>query len=392
MSNGNMLANFVSRIIGPKLTRDVAVTRIVSVTYGFHTLLIVAALFLIHALPSREAAGFVNISVAGAPPLIESFIKWDAHWYTYIAEHGYDNQSIVFFPVTILLIKGLAGLGIGYVTAGFVLCNLFTLLSYYLMAKIFLLDFSEAEAKRALLAYATIPTSFFLNSVYTEPIFISFSLACFYCVRTKSWWYAGLYAALATLTRNLGILLIAVMLGKYVEYYVKERKLRLSMLSILFPVAALAAFCAYNNVMFGDPLAFINSQQLWGRRFGLPWDNVYNNFFLISAGIPITEAGVYLDAVLVMLALIALILVSVVPHYRIPWPYVLIGWLWFLVPLFSTSPIYPLYSMARFVLVVFPLYLFMAKLPKPLFYCGISISAVGLMVCTALFINWLWLG
>jgi hypothetical protein len=351
-----------------------------------------AALFFVDTLPTREIGGFINFSAAGAPPLVEKFIKWDAHWYTYIAEHGYDRQSIVFFPVTIVLIKAIAASGLSYVTAGFVLCNLFTLISYYVMTKTLLLDFSQTETKRALLAYATLPTSFFLNSVYTEPVFIVFALSCIYCLRTNSWWYAGIFAALAALTRNLGVLLTAVLFGEFVRYYVRERKLRAAMFSIFFPMLAVGGFCIYNNAMFGDPIAFVHSQQSWGRRFGLPWESMWNNILLITSDVTVIEPGVYLDSILVTLAFLALVSVSLVPKYRISWPYLLVGWLWFLVPLFSTSPIYPLYSMARFVLIIFPLYLFLAKLPTKAFICYIGMSALGLMFCTALFINWFWFG
>ncbi|MDF2874770.1 MAG: hypothetical protein K0R22_1453 [Sporomusa sp.] len=392
MSNGNILASLFSRIVDTNVIRDAAVLRMVAITFCFHTLLVLAALLLIDILPSREVAGFLNSGAVGTPPLVEKFIRWDAHWYTYIAEHGYDIQSIVFFPVTILLIKALAGSGLGYVLVGFVVCNLFTLISYYVMAKTFLLDFSEQETQRALLAYATLPTSFFLNSVYTEPVFIVFSVACIYCVRTKNWWCAGIFAALATLTRNLGILLTVVLLYEFAKRYFVERKLKVSVLTAFFPIMALGVFCAYNNSMFGDPFAFINSQEAWGRRLGLPWDNFWNNVSLINTGVPIVETGIYLDTLLSGMGFIALLCVSTVTRYRIPWPYVLTGWLWFLVPLFSTSPVYPLYSMARFILIVFPLYLFLAKLPTVLFRCLICINAVGLILSTALFINWCWLG
>ncbi|WP_371380670.1 mannosyltransferase family protein [Sporomusa aerivorans] len=345
-----------------------------------------------NSLPVREATGFINPSVTGQPLFIEKFIKWDAHWYTFIAEYGYDSQSIVFFPAIILLIKGLAGLGISYVTAGFILCNVFTMISYCLMAKTFLLDFSARETRLALLAYAVMPTAFFLNSVYTEPVFIVFSLACLYCIRSGSWWSAGWFAALAAMTRSLGILLAVVLLAEYVRYYKNVRQLRTAMASLLFPIIAVAAFCVYNHIMFGDWLAFVHSQQLWGRRFGLPWENFRNNLQLIGAGVPLTEAGVYLDALLVALAFVALVAASTLPRYRLPAPYLITGWLWFLVPMFSTSPVYPLYSMARFVIVILPVYLFLARLPSALFYSLACLSAAGLLFCTAWFLNWYWLG
>jgi hypothetical protein len=33
--------------------------------------------------------GFVNPLLSPEPPLVEKFIKWDAHWYTYVAQQGY---------------------------------------------------------------------------------------------------------------------------------------------------------------------------------------------------------------------------------------------------------------------------------------------------------------
>ena len=392
MPYGNRLADFFSRAVGPLAGRDVAALRMVALAYGFHTLLVLAPLLLTDLVPGREAAGFLNPGAGSAPLFIDKFIKWDAHWYTYIAEHGYSVQNIVFFPVTILLIKAAAGSGVGYVPAGFVVCNLFTLISYYVMAKTFLLDFSAKETQQALLAYATLPTSFFLNSIYTEPVFIVWSLACLYCLRTNKWWLAGFFAALAALTRNLGVLLAVVLAYEFFKLYVSERKWQPSMLAAGLPVLAFGAFCVYNNTLFGDPLAFVHSQQAWGRRFGFPWDNFWNNLGLIQAGVPLTEAGIYLDAVLTALTGIALAAATFVPGYRLPGRYVLLGWLWFLLPLFSTSPIYPLYSMARFVLVILPLYLFLARLPALCFYVLLWLQAAGLVFCTALFINWCWLG
>ncbi|QDR79687.1 mannosyltransferase family protein [Sporomusa termitida] len=392
MPHGNMLAHFFFKAAGLPGGRNAAALRIVALAYGFHTLLVLAALLLTDLLPGREAAGFLNPGAGQTLPFIEKFIKWDAHWYTYIAETGYNIQSIVFFPVTILLIKAVAGSGLGYVAAGFVVCNLFTLLSYYVMAKTFLLDFSAKETQRALLAYATLPTSFFLNSVYTEPVFIVWSLACLYCLRTDKWWQAGLFAALAALTRNLGVLLTVVLVYEFIKHYYDDRKWKPSMLAAFLPVLAFGAFCVYNNRLFGDPLAFVHSQQAWGRQFGFPWDNFWNNLGLIQAGVPLVETGLYLDAVLTALTGIALVFATAVPGYRLPGKYVLTGWLWFLLPLFSTSPVYPLYSMARFVLVIFPLYLFLARLPTLWFFGLLWLQAAGLVLCTALFINWCWLG
>lgn len=358
--------------------------------YIIHATLIAAAFYFATRLPSQPALGFVNPLLPTAPDPWTKLIRWDAHWYTYIAAQGYTAQSIVFFPALILMLKAAAYLGVDIAVAGLIICNAAAVLSFILLYNLLRLDLPPSLATRGLLAYAVMPTSFFLHSIYTEPVFLTLALGCIYCTSRRKWWLAGILAASTTLTRNLGIGLLLFMAYEY--YRGTKRPGITPLISLLLAPAALLGFVVYNYRLTGDALAFVNSQALWGRNFGLPWANILHNVMLIIRTWPHVEPAVFLDTSLVFLGLSGLIFLTLSPRYRIRHSYLIIGWLWFLIPLFSTSPTLPLYSMSRFVLVIFPLYFFLAQLPSAWFRLYTLAGMATMVYFTALFINWYWVG
>ncbi|MEN6413772.1 MAG: hypothetical protein ABFC84_13585 [Veillonellales bacterium] len=357
--------------------------------FVLHTGIVFAAAALADFFPRHEPAGFVNSFLAVGSPFIDKWIRWDAHWYTYVAQFGYNSQSIVFFPVIVLLIKILAWSGLSTAAAGFLLCNLFAGFSFWLLYAVFRLDFSAEQSRRALLAYGLFPTSFCLNSIYTEPLFLVFSLACAYCSRTGRWYQAGFFAMFAALTRNLGICLVGLI---FLEGW-KARPRRQSFLAaLLLPFLALSCFSLYNWQLTGDPLAFVHAQQSWGRYFSYPWISYWRNISLLGADFFAQEPGILLDALLVLFTFGGLMRLTLAKKIQIRQSYLLIAWLWFLLPLCSSSEGFPLYSMSRFVFVLFPLYLAWVPVPTAYYTAGMLISALLLFVCTLLFVNWYWIG
>ncbi|HMM21736.1 MAG TPA: mannosyltransferase family protein [Selenomonadales bacterium] len=372
------------------MIRSADAVKTVGLAFLLHTAAVFAAVLLADRLPPHPITGFLNPTLPASYPVVEKLIRWDAHWYTYMAEYGYTAQTIVFFPAIVILIRAFTYLGLNYALAGFAVANIFTAVSYCLLYRLARLDCSEEKARRVLLAFAIMPTSFFLNSIYTEAVFLAFALACAWSARRGRWWWAGLFAALATLTRNIGILLVGFILLEIWQQ--RQRLAAFSTLSLLAAPAALIAFMGFNRYLTGDPLAFVHAQQRWGRIYGLPWHNIRNNIDLVVHKWAEIEPGVILDLGLVAVALLALLILTFSSRFQIRFSYLAIGWLWLVIPLFSTSPPFPLYSLARFVLVVFPLYFFIAQLPRPLFYTYLLGGTLLLMYCTALFANWYWIG
>lgn len=360
--------------------------------FVLHTIIVYAAATLSGESLLLPPGGFINPLLSTDNPLVEKFLKWDAHWYTYVAQEGYNEISIVFFPMLLFLIERAAPLfNYDYGLAGFIICNAFSLASFILMYLVFQLDFSKTVSDRALLAYSVMPTSLYLNSIYTEPVFITFSLACIYCVRQRHWWSAGLFAAMTALTRNIGVFLMLLMLyelGEKLKWHFTLKQFRLSFLAVFLPPLAFLGYAAYNYRFFGDPLAFVNAQKAWGRTFSPPWVNIWQCGEKILQE---PQIGLVLDFLLVLLTLCALLMLTFHKKYDIPKSYILIGWCWFLIPLCSTTPWMPLYSMSRFVLVIFPLYLWLAQLPRYAYLAYLGAGSIGLVVCIILFTNWYWI-
>lgn len=358
-----------------------------------HAVIIFGAVLVARDGMMLNPGGFVNTLLPKTYDIVEKFIKWDAHWYTYIAQQGYDELTIVFFPMLVMLIKIAAPFcNYDYGLAGFCVCNIFSLICFFLIYSLFQLDFTRTVSVRALTAFALMPTSFFLHSIYTESIFLTFSLACAYYARIGKWWRAGAFAAMAALTRNTGVFLVFLLMCEYWEQYKKERPSRrfpaFSALALALPPLAMLGFIAYNYWLLGDPLAFVSAQKAWGREFSPPWVNIGRSFIQVLHGF---DAAIVLDLLMTVLGIAGLLSMTFLPGLKIPGSYLVIGWLWLLIPLCSTSPWMPLYSMSRFVLVIFPIYIYIARLPNTLFHVFMAISATVMVLCSILFTNWYWL-
>jgi hypothetical protein len=214
--------------------------------------------------------------------LADTFAAWDSGWYFTIARRGYyydpsGQSSIAFFPLYPLLVRALAwpfGGGDRAVwTAGIAL-------SYgcFFLALTVLHRLSEAtlggreSARRTVLYVAVFPFAYFFTQVYTESLFLLVTVAAVAAAIGSRWGLAGLFGALAALTRPNGIL-IAVPLG-LLALSGRPRPLELARRALaLSPVpAALGLFCAYAYRLSGDPLAWLHAQGHWGYTVGnRPW-------------------------------------------------------------------------------------------------------------------------
>lgn len=357
-----------------------------------HSLLVFGAVILAGDKYLQAPGGFINPLLTTDYPLVEKFLRWDAHWYTYVAQQGYNEMSIVFFPMLIYLMKGFAPFfHYDYGVTGFVICNVFSFFSFIMMYKLFQLDFSKEISYRALLAYAVMPTSFFLNSVYTEPLFLSFTLTGVYYARQGRWWQGGLFMSMACLTRNLGIFLMLLLLfeiGEKYNWHFTELPGWHTWLGILLVPAGFLGYAAYNDWLLGNPLAFVQAQKAWGRIYSPPWDNIMNSIQLLQKE---AQAGTVMDLTMVILGLSGMLFLTF-GRYRLPKSYLLVGWLWLIIPLWSTTVWMPLYSLCRFVLVIFPLYLWLAQLPRSLYFAFLLSGSAGLILLSVLFTSWYWIG
>ena len=242
--------------------------------------------------------GFVAIAFIGLGPesaryrfsdneLVNMLARWDANWYTGIAEGGYSwngdpriENAVVFFPAYPMLIRAgmrLSGLPAPYVGFGISLLAFFVALSYlYRLGR----DYQHIAAPEAAIGFACwYPFGVFYSAVYTESLFLLAASAAFYHAHGGQRWRTAGWGLLVGLTKPNGFLialpLFVLFLGgaagrsdagwRLWRDRAARRALLLDMMSAAAPVLGVGLYSLYMWQLTGDPLAWLHGQQAWGR-------------------------------------------------------------------------------------------------------------------------------
>lgn len=222
------------------------------------------------------------------------------------------------------------------------------------------------------------PTAFFLNAVYTESLFLALSIATFYYAFRRNFVAAGILGALAALTRPPGVLLALPVVWEYASSYGWRNVLRPRFLPILLIPIATLSILTYHWIAFGDPLLLFKIEAWWGRHFTFNRDH----FSLITHPAIINLA---LDLFFLVVGLIASygIFRTLRPSYGI---YILSA---ILLAVSSGT----LMSIGRFLLVLFPIFIWLASLRNKTIQVGWAfVSTLLLALTITLFVNNYWAG
>lgn len=147
--------------------------------------------------------------------------NWDGGHFKSIVESGYQNFQVVFFPLYPLLVAGLTFLSIPSLWAGLIISNLSIFIALFFLYKLVLIDYDDYTAKRAILLTLAFPTAFYFGTFYSESLFLLLAVASFYFARKKYWFASLILAGLASVTRLVGLALIAAIA---LEYFLNTTK------------------------------------------------------------------------------------------------------------------------------------------------------------------------
>jgi hypothetical protein len=345
-----------------------------------------------------EPAGFLNY-----------WALWDGAWYSEVATEGYANrapESTAFFPLYPMLIGLGASIVGGPAIWGIFISLASTLFTLYFLYGIAEKLFDERAARYATLAMAFFPTAFFLNAVYTEAPFLALTTGAMWAAMVRrDLLLAGILAAFAAATRNLGILLLIPLAYEWWRNREEFGGMRGLAPLALVPLSV-GVYTAYLWMHFGDPLISARQQgEYWGRTLtnplatyenasasaaeGAGWWLDPSSLFLGESAAPSLEASNTLNLVFFVLVLAAVW----VAFFILPPGLSVYTAIITLLPVLTPSPSFPLMSMPRFALGAFPIFLVMGFL---LSRSKVG-SAVWFAVCiplgialTALFVTWRW--
>ena len=311
--------------------------------------------------------------------------RWDSFFYTDIAKRGYhltpgDTLSnVVFFPLYPFLIHTIAPFAVGdFILAGW-LISIFSLIGAVIIFYKLLREFHPTIDPEAPILYLLIfPTAFFLNTVYTESLFLLFSLLTFYYALKGRFGMAGIFGLLAALTRVTGILLFIPILWEFYRRYGIRKVFSFSFLPTLLIPLGTFSFFLYHYFAFGDLFLFLRVESAWGRAFQFNTDH----FLLFSHP---SVANLFLDVLFTVFALATLYLV-----FKQKW--VSYG-LYILATIGLALSTGTFMSIGRYIVVLFPMYIALATIRNQHFKNIYILGSVLLLALNvALFVNWYWAG
>lgn len=235
--------------------------------------------FMANLLYGRPAAPAFAMPF-GTEKFAEIFAAWDSGWYFDIARRGYyydpaTQSSIAFFPLYPLLMRAVAwpfgGGAWALWTSGIVIsCVAFVLALVALHRLTERITGDRETARRTVLYLAVFPFSLFFTRVYAESLFLLTSVLAVSRAWEGRWARAGVWGALATLTRPNGILIALPLALLALGGRPSWRALagRAAWLALI--PAALAGYSAFVYGMSGDPLGWLSSQAQWNYSLGHP--------------------------------------------------------------------------------------------------------------------------
>lgn len=344
--------------------------------------------------------------------LFDIWAKWDSVWYLYIANNGYSStdQTTAFFPLYPLMLAIFRPLFLGNgVLAGIFISLVFCFVAFFLLYKLVEIDFGRGTAQRALFYLAIFPTSFYLQTIYSESLFLMLTIGCLYAARRNELVLAGIAGALATLTRSAGLLLLIPLALMYLQQRDWDlRQIRWDALYLLLLPLGLAVWMLYLDLKFHDPWLFSESQSYWLRQPVDPFRGLYRGLVSAREGIgtvlstsdknfwPVIDRDPRLWATYDVMNFgfaVTCIGLAIASFWRLPLAYASYALAVLLLPLCYPSSMVPLLSMPRFALAAFPIFILLALWAKERRWLDqliVVASLVTLGLFFAKFIIWTW--
>lgn len=342
---------------------------------------------------------------------------WDGVWYLALAEHGYQHSvDTAYYPLFPLLISLLAAITGSAVIAAFIISAAFLLLALVLLYRLTAIELGARAARLTLYLLALFPTALFFSAAYPESLFLCLEVGAVLDARRGRWALGGVLGGFAAAARNSGILLVIPLLLLYLygprsdldgtparsrqdwyERLAPRHGLRRNAMWLALVPLGLLAFMLMNALRFNDALASWHAEAYWQRSFAGPLSVLWEGIKPAATAAGHLLAGQPSAGVLQQLALfgvgLAAIMALVGVCRRLPVAYGAFSGAALVWSLSAPEQGHPLASIARLVLTIFPLFMWLGSYlegRRRLAAVVLMVFAVGLVYCSARFATWRW--
>ncbi len=318
--------------------------------------------------------------------------SWDGRWYYEIIRGGYPRSippavtyemveaRAAFFPVFPLLVRAVDAVAPGGdVLAALALNTVLGAAFVWLVGVIARDLWSEAVAYKAMLFAVFFPGSFVLSFAYSEAALLVLAAGCLLALMRRTWWLAGVLAAVGTATRPNGVALVAAC-AVAAFLAVRERREWSALVAPLVAPVGVVAFQLWLRHHTGEWAWWRVQREAWqeGTSFGI---TALRNTWEAFAH-PLASPTDIITAVSVVSTVALLVALW---KRRLPWPltaYALVVVALMLLPATVTAR-------PRFLYTAFPLFIAAAAWwpdeHEEAFGLTIAMSAAGLVALTGLY-------
>jgi Gpi18-like mannosyltransferase len=369
--------------------------------FGTSRLVIVLAIYIAARIVLPQQQQVLDVTPFATTSWYYYLLRWDAAWYATILNEGYKyngndlvQQSVVFYPFYPLVAKALTIFtGIDGLLALVVVSNVAAALSVLLLFKYVRQDHGDELALLTIAFLSFFPTSLFLSAGYTESLTLLLILCCFMLLKRKQFILAAAFAGLASATRSTGLVLMPVIIWelwcKFATDY--RRFVGYALFCSILATSGLGLYMLYLGIVFDSPFAFATDQAAWEVGNG----GIGHNFIsaVLLKGFFFFNRHYFPQPFDVGFFLLFLTLILVHRRWLPSSLYLFALGVLMLPYLTRTGGHERFLSLARYILLAFPVFMVMAKLCKNrnwLVACVIGPFAALLFMYSAMYAQWYW--
>lgn len=258
-------------------------------------LVVIPLLCAVAGLAIRYLAYGSVVDDASILNFAQGMCRWDCPWYIKLSQTGYDPFPVpsminagnwAFFPLypmLVAVVRTLTGLDtiIAATATSIALCIVSARVAWPLLGK----DLRAYTLFSAFLLAG--PFSIWFTTFYTEVLFLLLTLCVFAALQRRQFLLAGMFAALVSATRIVGVFIVFAILieiwrahreagGTWRDFVPATLRRPDLLLALFVAPLGLFAYMAYLHFHIGDALAFSHVQRAWSRPTGLPPVFVWN--------------------------------------------------------------------------------------------------------------------
>ncbi len=249
--------------------------RAFSSEYGKVFLIGLSSRFLVFTAAMLGAIFSSSAKTMSTIPIVNYFSQWDGGWYSQIALSGYPagnnplSGNWAFFPLYPFLMRvfgapltGIMPTDQAVLLSGFVISNVLFFVSLFLFYNVTALVFGKRNlALISTVFFAFWPGALFYSSVYSESLFMTFTLGAFYFLEKEKSAKSAVLGFFASLTRSSGFLILIPFVYKGLQ----TRKYRTAISQAIVVALPYLLFNVYGYFLTGlFPVREIVYNHVWG--------------------------------------------------------------------------------------------------------------------------------